>query len=48
MENKAFKEDGPRCRLPIAGHGLFLRAKRQDNLRRTSRAGGTPAALARA
>ena len=38
MENKAFQEDGSRCRLPIAGHGLFLRAKRRDNLRRTSRA----------
>jgi hypothetical protein len=25
MENKAFKEDGPRCHLPIAGQGLFLR-----------------------
>jgi predicted aspartyl protease len=39
MENKAFQADGSRCRLPIAGHGLFLRAKRRDNLRRTSRAG---------
>jgi hypothetical protein len=27
MENKAFKEEGSPCRLPIAGHGLFLRAK---------------------
>ena len=29
MENKAFQEDD---------HGLFLRAKRRDNLRRTSKA----------
>jgi predicted aspartyl protease len=39
MENEAFQEDGSPCPLPIAGHGLFLRAKRRDNLRRTSRAG---------
>jgi hypothetical protein len=34
MENKAFKEDGSRCRLAIAGHGLFLRAKhrRRDDV----------------
>jgi predicted aspartyl protease len=39
VENKAFKDDGSPCRLPIAGHGLFLRTKHRDNLRRTSRAG---------
>ena len=38
MENKAFQRDGSPCRLPIARHGLFLWAKRHDNLRRTSRA----------
>jgi predicted aspartyl protease len=38
MENKAFQEDGSRRRLPIANHGLLLRAMRRDHLRRTRRA----------
>ena len=29
MENKTFKEDGSPCRLPLAVHGLLLRAKRR-------------------
>ena len=38
MENKAFQKDGSPCRLPVAGHSLFLREEHRDYLRRTSRA----------